>query len=203
LRGVDFGERILWQKIHAYDLFLHGGSGKHKLRYEHHTELGGGRSGEHYYHAGDIHVHIAERFNEHEPNGDDHLYPGGNQCRRLDYVCGDRYRKSGKQTSDQLVHSQPHDNHFRIQQHAELGDDGSDQYCHHSGIIHFHVREWIDERESNGDNYLHSYCHQCRWLDHLHGEGDCNSVRWSVGDHNHIVPRRDPRRGVCRVHNRR
>jgi hypothetical protein len=47
-----------------------------------------------------------------------------------------------------------------------LGDDWSEQSCHHPGNIHFHIREWFDEREPNGYHRLHADGNQCRWLNH-------------------------------------
>ena len=202
--ALHFVELVFWKRLHADNHFLHGGSDKHKLRCQQHTELGGDRSDEYCHHAGDIHLHIGERFNEHEPNGDDHLHADGDQCRRLDHVDSDRYRKRApSQASDQFLHREPHKYHFGIQQHAELDDDRSDQYCHHAGNIHVHIRKRIDEREPNSDDHLHADCDQCRGLDHVHGEGDCNSVRRAIGDHNHFVPGRNAGRGICRLHNRR
>ena len=165
--------------------------------------MGGSRSDEYCHHAGDIHVHIGKRFNDDEPNGDDHLHADSNQCRRLDHVDADRYRKHGRETNDQFFHGEPHKYHFGVEQHAELGDDWGDEYCHHAGDIHLHIREWFDEREPNGDDHLHADCDQCLWLDHIHGKSHCRSVRRSIDDNDHFVPERNPRRGVCRLHNRR
>jgi hypothetical protein len=105
LRLDDFVEFALWKRPRADDHFLYGGSDKHKLRYRQHTELGGSWSDEYCHHAGDIHVHIGKRFNEHEPNRDDHLHADSNQYRWLDHVHANRYRKHGKQSNDQLLHS--------------------------------------------------------------------------------------------------
>ncbi len=121
----------------------------------------------------------------------------------VDHVYANRYRKHGEQTSDHFIYSQPHKYYFRFQQHAELGDDRGDESCHHAGNIHSHIREWFDEREPNRDNHLHPDCHQCRRIDHIHGKGHCNSVRRSIGDHNHFMPGRNARHGVCGLHNRR
>ena len=97
----------------------------------------------------------------------------------------------------------PHKYYFGFQQHAELVDDWSNEYCHHARDIHLHICEWFDEREPNGDDHLHADCDQCLWLEHIHGKSHCNSVRRSIGDSNHFVPKRNPRRGVCRLHNSR
>ena len=102
---LDFVELAPWKRLRANDHFLYGGSGKRKLRYEQHTELGGSRNDEYCHHAGDIHVRIGKRFDEHEPNRDDHLHADCDQCRWLNHVYPNRYRKHGKQTSDQLLHS--------------------------------------------------------------------------------------------------
>jgi hypothetical protein len=166
---VDVVERALWKRLSAGDHFLYGGSDKCKFRYQQHTKLDGNRGNEHRHHARDIHIHIGKRFNQHEPNGDDHLHSDSNQCLWLDYVYGNRYRKHGKQTSDQRLHGEPHKHHFGLQQHAELDDDGGDQSCHYTGNIHFHIREWVDEREPIRDNHLHAYCDQCCWFDRIYG----------------------------------
>ena len=102
-----------------------------------------------------------------------------------------------------LLHRESHKYHFGFQQYAELGDDRGDEYCHHAGDIHVHIRDWFDEREPNGDDHLHSDGDQCRGLDYIHGKSHCNSVRRSIGDNDHFMPRRNTRRGVCRLHNRR
>jgi len=119
---LDFAELALWKRLRADDYLLYGGSDKHKLRYKQRTELDGSRSDEYCHHAGDIHVHIGKRFNQHEPNGDDHLHADRNQC---------------------------------------------------------------------------------LWLDQIHGKSDGNCVRQSIGDNNHLVPRRNTRRSICRLHNSR
>jgi len=116
---LEFVEFVPWKRLRADNHFLYGESDKHKLRYKHHTKLGGSRSDKSRHHTWDIHVHIGKRFNEHEPNRDDHL---------------------------------------------------------------------------------HTDCHQCLWLDRIHGKSNCNRVRWSIGDNDHFVPQRNPRRGVCRLH---
>jgi len=91
----DFVEFVLWKRLRADDHFLYGSSDKHKLRCKQRTELGGSGSDEYCHHAGDIHVHIGKRFNQHEPSGDDHLHADSDQCRRLDHVYDNRYRKRG------------------------------------------------------------------------------------------------------------
>ena len=103
---LDFVELAPWKRLRADDYFLYGGSDERKLRYEQHTELGSSRRDEYWHHAGDIHVRIGKRFDEHEPNGDNHLHADSNQCRGLDHVYANRYRKRGKQTNanDQLLH---------------------------------------------------------------------------------------------------
>ena len=87
---VQFSRR---KRLRADDHFLYRGSDKHKLRCKQRTELGGSRSDEYCHHAGNIHVHIGKRLNEHEPSGDDHLHADSNQCRWLDHVYAHRYRK--------------------------------------------------------------------------------------------------------------
>jgi hypothetical protein len=73
LRLDDFAH---WKRFRADDRFLFGGSDEHKLRYKQHTELDSSRGGEYCHHAGDIHVHIRDWFDEREPHGDDYLHTG-------------------------------------------------------------------------------------------------------------------------------
>jgi hypothetical protein len=54
-------------------------------------ELDNERSGEHCHHAGDIQVHIGERFHERKSNGDDSLHADSNRCRRLSHLYANRY----------------------------------------------------------------------------------------------------------------
>jgi hypothetical protein len=203
LRLDDFVELALWKRLRADDHFLYGGSDKHKLRYKQHTELGG---------SGATSIAITPgTFTSTSASGSTSMSPTATTTYTLTATnaagsttsTANRYRKRAKQTNDQLLHGQPHKYHFRFQQHAELGDDRGDQSCHHAGDIHLHIREWFDEREPNGDDHLHADCDQCLWLDHIHGKSHCNSARRSIGDNNHFVPRRNTRRGVCRLHNRR
>jgi hypothetical protein len=165
--------------------------------------LGGRGSDEYCHHAGDIHVHIGKRFNQHEPDGDDHLHADRGERSRLDHVDANRYGKHGKQTNDQLFHSQPYRYHFGLPQHAELDDERGDQSCHHAGDIHVHIRERFDRREPNGDDHLHPDCNQCLWLEHIDGKSDGNSVRRPIDDNDHFVPRRNTSRSVYRLHNSR
>ena len=79
---------------------LYRESHKHHFGFQQHAELGDDRCDEHRHHAGDLHVHIGEWFDEREPDGDDHLHADRDQCRGLDHVYGDRYRNRGKQTDD-------------------------------------------------------------------------------------------------------
>jgi len=156
LRIDAFVKPAFWKRLGADDHFLYGGSDKHNFRYEQHAELDSSRSDEYCHRARDIHVSIGKRFNKHEPNGDDHLHTHSNQCRWFDHVHANRYRKHGRQTTDQLLHSWPHKYQFGFQQHAELGDNRGDQPCYHARDIYVHLREWFDEREPNGDDHLHA-----------------------------------------------
>ena len=99
---VEFG---LWKRLGADDNFLHSESDKHKHRNKQRTELDGVGSDEYCHRAGDIHVHIGKWFDEYEPNGDDQLHVDSNECRRIDHVYANRYRKHGRHTNDQLIHS--------------------------------------------------------------------------------------------------
>jgi len=199
----DLVDASLRKWLRANDHFVFGRSGKHKLRFQQRAELGNERSDKYCHHAGDIHVHIGDRFDECESYGDDHLHAHGNQCRWLSHLYANRYGKHGKHTKDQLLRSQSDKYQSGFQQHAELGDKRGDEYCHHAGDIHVHFGERFDQREPNGDNHLHAHGNQCHRLDHIHGNRNCNRARRSAGDHNHFVPRRDTRRGVCRLHNSR
>ena len=198
-----FVEPVLWERLRTGDHFLYGKPNKPERRRQQHAELGDERGDECCHHAGYIHVHPGEWFDERESNGDDHIHADGYQYRRLDYVYANRYRKLGKQTNDQFVHGQPHKRYFGRQQHAELGDERGDECCHHAGYIHVHPGEWFDERESNGDDYIHADGYQCLRFGNLHGKSHCHSVRRSAGDHHHFVPRRNTGSHVCRLHHSR
>ena len=93
----DFVEFVLWTRLRADDYFVYCESNKHKQRCKQHIELGGNGSDKYSRHAGDIHVHSGERFNEHESNGDDHLHADCDQCRWVEHVYANHYRKRGKQ----------------------------------------------------------------------------------------------------------
>jgi hypothetical protein len=81
-----FVKLALCERLRTGHHFLYGGSNQHKLRYKQHTDLGGRGSDKYRHHTGDIRVHIGERFNEHEPDDDDHLHADSNQCRWFDHV---------------------------------------------------------------------------------------------------------------------
>ena len=199
----DFADDSPWKWLRANNQFVCGRSGKHKLRFQQHAELDDERSGDYCHHAGNIHVHIGEWFDQRESNVDNHLHAHGDQCHWLNHVCANRYGKHGKQTDDQLLHGQPHKYQFRFQQHVELDDKRSDDYCHHAGDIHVHIGERFYECESNGDDNLHAHRNQYLRLGHIHGNRHHHCVRRYVGDNNHFVPGRNTRRGVCGLHNSR
>lgn len=198
----EFVELILWKRL-ADDHLLYGKSDQHQLRRQQHVELGGNRSDEYRDRAGDIYIHVGKRFNQREPNRDDHLHADSNQYRGVGDVYADRHRRHDQQADDHLFYSQPLKYHFRFEQHAGLGDERGNEYCHHAGNFHVYVRKRFDEREPNRDDYLHADRNQCLRLGHILREGNRRSIRRSVDDRNHFVPRRNPRRGICRVHNRR
>jgi len=106
-------------------------------------------------------------------------------------------------TDDLIVYSGSAKHKPWYKQRAKLDGIRSNKHCHHSGDIHFPICEWLNEREPNDNDHLHPYCDQCFRLGHNHGESDRNSVERFVGDHNHFVPRWNPRSGICRLHNRR
>ncbi len=158
LRFDIFIELVLWKRLFADDHIFFGEPHNHKLRYNQYTELGGGRSCKYRYHAGDVHVYVREWFDEHEPNGHDYLHADSDQPRRLRHVHTHPDRKRGKQANNQHLHGQPYKYLFGFQQHAELGDDGSDEYFHHAGNIHVHFGEWFDEHEPDGNHDLYADC---------------------------------------------
>jgi len=41
-----------------------------------------------------------------------------------------------------------------------LGDERSDEHCHHPGHIHVDIGERFDECESNRDDHLHAHSNQ-------------------------------------------
>ena len=99
----EFVKFILWKGI-AGDHFLYSESDKRELRCKQHVELGGNRGDLHCHHAGDIHVHIGQRFHEREPNRDDHLHANSDQRRWLGHLYGHRYCKHIGQANDQFIH---------------------------------------------------------------------------------------------------
>ena len=92
-------EPVSRKGVRADDHFFHGRSGKHKLRYNQHTELGVSGSDEYCHYSGDIHVHSGKRFHEHELNGDHQLQADRNQCQWVGHFYSDRQRKHGSQTN--------------------------------------------------------------------------------------------------------
>jgi hypothetical protein len=58
------------------------------------------RSGEYCHHAGDIHVHIGERFDDRESDSDDNLYADSNRYRGLSHIYANRYGKHFNRTND-------------------------------------------------------------------------------------------------------
>jgi hypothetical protein len=77
----------------TYHQLVHREPGEHQLGFEQHIELGHNTGNEYCHHSWNFHVHISERLNEREPNGDDHIHTDGYQRRRLKYGqcnCHDR-----------------------------------------------------------------------------------------------------------------
>lgn len=99
-------------------------------------------------------------------------------------------------SGDQFLHGGSAKHSFRYKQHADLDGNGSNEYCHYAGDIYIHIGERLNEHEPVSDDHLHADCYECPRLDHVHGEGHCSSVRWSFGDRNYFVPRRNTRRGL-------
>ena len=95
-------EFVLWKRLRADNQFFFGEPDKHKLRRKQHTELGGNRSEERCHHTGDIQVRIGKRYDEHEPDRDDHLHADSNQYRGLGDVYTNRYGRHVRQTNNQL-----------------------------------------------------------------------------------------------------
>ena len=161
-------EPVSRKGVRADDHLLRGSSGKHKLRYHRHTELGVSGSDEYRHYPRDIHVHSVERFQEHDPGSNHHLHAHSNQCQWIDHVHSDRHRKHGCQTNHQFLYSQPHKHHYRVRQHTELGGNRSDEYCHYAGDIHVYCSKRVHERQPNGDHHLHADGDQYRWFDNFH-----------------------------------
>jgi hypothetical protein len=106
-------------------------------------------------------------------------------------------------TDNLIVYSGSAKHKLWYKQRAKLDGIRSNEHRHHSGDIHFPIREWLDKREPIDHDHLHPYCDQCVRLGHIHGISDRNIVGRVVGDHNYFVSRWNPRRGVCGLHNRR
>jgi len=105
LRVIDFVEVDLRSSLRANNYFIYSESDKHKFRDKLHPQLGGNRCDEHCHHAGNIHLHIGKRLNQHESNGDYYLHVNRKQHRCLDHLYLNRHRKYVRQTNDQLLHS--------------------------------------------------------------------------------------------------
>ena len=87
--------------VHAlsYNHFLYGESNQRELWLNEHAELGDDRSDRYRHHAGYIHVYLGKRFNNSEPDGDDHLYADRDQRRRLGYIHSYRHGKRAEQAN--------------------------------------------------------------------------------------------------------
>ena len=87
----DLVDASPWEWLRANDHFVLGRSGKHKLRFQQYAELGDERCDEYCLHAGDIHVHFGEWFDQRESNSDDNLHADSNQYRGLSHLYANRY----------------------------------------------------------------------------------------------------------------
>lgn len=104
MRFVDFVEVDLRSSLRANHHFLCGESDKHKLRDKQHPQLGSNGSDEHCHHAGNIHLHIGKRLNQHESNGDYYLHVNRKQHRWLDHLYPNGHSKYVRQTNDQFLY---------------------------------------------------------------------------------------------------
>ncbi len=106
LRLGGFAGLIFRKRLCADDHILRGQSHNYCFGYQQHVELGDNGSDEHCHYAGDVYVHIGERFDERKPDGNDHLHVDGDQCCRLDnfHGYGNRQRKLAEQASHQLLY---------------------------------------------------------------------------------------------------
>ena len=77
--------------------------------------------------------------------------------------------QKGYPADDRILCGEPIKHQLRHQQHAELGGNRGDEYCHYAGDIHLHIGKWFNEHESDGDDHLHADSDQFLWLGHLHG----------------------------------
>ena len=81
----------------SYNHLLYGESGKPEPRLQQHAELGDDRSDRYRHHAGYIHVYLGKRFNNSEPDGDDHLHIDCDKYSRLGYIHSYRHGKRAEQ----------------------------------------------------------------------------------------------------------
>jgi hypothetical protein len=149
-------EWALSENVRADYHLLYGGSDERKFRDQQHVELGGDGSDGYRHQTGDVHFHLGCGHNQREPDSDDHLHVDRNQFDWINHIDGDRYGNHVEQTGDQFLHGESHKHHVRFEQHTELDDDRSHQPCYHAGEFYFHFRQWIDERESDRDDDLHT-----------------------------------------------
>ena len=50
---------------------------------------------------------------------------------------------NGLRADDRFLYGGSDEHKLRYKQHAELGDDRGDEYCHHAGDIHVHIRDAV------------------------------------------------------------
>jgi hypothetical protein len=81
-----------------------------------------------------------------------------------------------------------------------LGDDRSGKHRHHTGYLYFYIREWINEREPNGNDDLYADGNQPRGFDHRDRESYSDGIRKPIGNYHHVVSGRNTRGSLCRVH---
>ena len=83
-----------------------------------------------------------------------------------------------------------------------MGYNGGDEHRHHAGDLYVDVGQWFNKCEPNVDDHLHTDCDECGRLDYCHGKSDDDIGRWSISDHNRLLPGGNARHGVCGLHNR-
>lgn len=199
------GEFILRKKLvdHAGDLFLRGQSNDNQFRREQHTELDDHTSDEHFHRARNVHFHFGEWLDKRESDHDDHLYSDRNECRWLDHCDSHAHRERRGQTNHQFIHCESDEHHFRFQQRFELEHHRRDQHCDYSGDIHFQLCNWLDERESEPNDHIHTDRDEPCWLNHSDSKSDGHLGWQPFVDHNNDMPGRYARRGLFRMHHRR
>jgi hypothetical protein len=88
-------------------------------------------------------------------------------------------------------------------EHTELGDSRSDEYCHYARNIHIYLCNWFHWRQPNGDDSLHTDGDECLGIDRIDRQDHGNSGWRFLGDRQQFLSKRNPRGSLRRLRRRR